>query len=138
MLVSLFIIDIFILGAWFGVDKVKSHIQSTSFSQETRDEVNIYSLSLIKERPLTGFGAGSFYAVFPEVQGSDVTSFYDHAHNEYLQFSVELGIPATLLLGIVVLWSLWQCMQTMRLRHHSLMKGVAFGCMTAIIGMLIP
>ena len=137
LLISLFVIDTFILGAWFGVDKVKAHIESTSFAQESRDEVNIYGLALLKERPLVGYGAGSFYTVFPMVQGEKVTSFYDHAHNEYLQFAVEFGIPATLLLGLIVLMSLWQCMQTMRLRHHALMKGVAFGSMTAIIGMLI-
>ncbi|MDN3684757.1 O-antigen ligase family protein [Vibrio sinaloensis] len=27
--------------------------------------------------------------------------FYDHAHNEYFQFAVEVGIPATLMLGIM-------------------------------------
>ncbi|REL31936.1 O-antigen ligase family protein [Thalassotalea euphylliae] len=137
LLVSLFLIDTFILGAWFGVDKVKAHIESTSFAQESRDEVNIYGLTLLKERPIVGYGAGSFYTVFPMVQGEKVTSFYDHAHNDYLQFSLEFGIPATLLLGITVLMSLWQCMQAMRQRNHALMKGVAFGCMTAIIGMLI-
>lgn len=137
LLISLFVIDTFILGTWFGLDKVKNRIQQTNFTQETRDEVNVYGLELIKKFPLTGTGAGSFYTVFPMVQGNDIPLFYDHAHNDYLQFAIEFGLPATLLLGFIVLWSLWQTVYTMRHRRNNLMKGTAFGCMMAIIGMLI-
>ncbi len=137
LIISLFVIDIFILGAWFGIDKVTSRIEQASFNQETRDEVVTYGLELVKQYPLTGTGAGSFYTVFPAVQGADVQLFYDHAHNDYLQFAVEFGLPATTLLGIMVLWSLWQAIYTMRKRHNNLMKGTAFGCMMAIIGMMI-
>ncbi|MGL1955699.1 MAG: O-antigen ligase family protein [Colwellia sp.] len=137
LLISLFIIDTFILGAWFGIDKIKNRIEQTSFSQETRDEVNIYGLELIKKYPITGTGAGSFYTVFPMVQGDDVPLFYDHAHNDYLQFSIEYGLPATLLLAWLILLSLWQTIVAMRERKHTLMKGTAFGCMMAIIAMLI-
>jgi len=137
LLLSLLIIDTFILGAWFGLDKVKSRIEQTSLSQETRDEVNVYGLELIKKYPLTGTGAGSFYSVFPMVQGDDIKLFYDHAHNDYLQFTIEYGIPFTALLAMIVLASLWQSIYTMRHRKNNLMKGVAFGCMMAIIGMLI-
>jgi len=137
LLISLFIIDTFILGAWFGLDKVKNRIEQTSLSQETRDEVNIYGLELIKEYPLTGTGAGSFYTVFPMVKGDDIRLFYDHAHNDYLQFTIEYGLPMTLLLAALVIASLSQAIYTMRNRRNNLMKGTAFGCMMAIIGMLI-
>jgi O-antigen ligase len=137
LLISLFVIDTFILGSWFGLDKVKNRIEQTSLSQETRDEVNVYGLELIKKYPLTGTGAGSFYTVFPMVQGEDITLYYDHAHNDYLQFTVEYGIPVTLSLALMVLLSLWQCIYTMRKRKNHLLKGIAFGCMMAIIGMLI-
>jgi O-antigen ligase len=137
LLISLFIIDTFILGAWFGLDKVKNRMEQTSLSQETRDEVNIYGLELIKRYPLIGTGAGSFYTVFPMVKGDDIKLFYDHAHNDYLQFSIEYGLLMTLLLAVLVLSSLWQAIYTMRYRKNNLMKGTAFGCMMAIIGMLI-
>lgn len=137
LLISLFVIDTFILGSLFGLDKVKQRMEQTSFSQETRDEVNIYGLELIQKFPLTGTGAGSFYAVFPMVQQENFYIYYDHAHNDYLQFAVEYGLPATLLLAVIVLWSLWHTGYAMRHRRNNLMKGTAFGCMMAIIGMLI-
>ncbi|WP_353539833.1 O-antigen ligase family protein [Colwellia sp. KU-HH00111] len=137
LLISLFVIDTFILGSWFGLDKVKQRMEETSFSRETRDEVNIYGLELIKKFPISGTGAGSFYTVFPMVQQENLYIYYDHAHNDYLQFAIEYGLPSTLLLGVIVLWSLWQTGYTMRHRRNNLMKGTAFGCMMAITGMII-
>jgi len=137
LLISLLVIDTFILGAWFGLDKVKNRIEQTALSAETRDEVNIYGLELVEKYPLTGTGAGSFYTVFPSVKGDDIKLFYDHAHNDYLQFTIEYGIPFTLLLAMIVLASLWQTIYTMRYRKNDLMRGIAFGCMMAIIGMMI-
>jgi O-antigen ligase len=137
LLVSLLIIDTFILGAWFGLDKLKTRIEQTALSQETRDEVNIYGVDLIKTYPLTGSGAGTFYTVFPMVQGEDIKLFYDHAHNDYLQFTIEYGIPITVLLAAMVIISFWKTIDTMRKRNNNLMRGTAFGCMMAIIGMLI-
>lgn len=137
LLASLLVIDTFILGAWFGIEKVQERLTQTSFTQETRDEVVIDSLELIKQYPLTGTGAGSFYTVFPSVKGTNVTLFYDHAHNDYIQFTVEYGVPATLILAAIVMSALWQSFYAMRHRRHPLMKGTAFGCMMAIIGMLI-
>ena len=137
LLISLFVIDTFILGSWFGLDKVKQRMEQTSLSNETRDEVNIYGLELIRKFPLTGTGAGSFYTAFPMVQKENLYIYYDHAHNDYLQFAVEYGLPITLLLATIVLWSLWHTSYAMRHRRNNLMKGTAFGCMMAIIGMLI-
>lgn len=137
LLVSLLVIDTFILGAWFGIDKVKDRIEQTNLSQETRDEVNIEGLALIEKFPVTGSGAGSFYTIFPSVQSKEISYFYDHAHNDYLQFTIEYGIPAVVVLAVMVLSSLWHCFYAIRHRRHTLMKGTAFGCMMAIIGMLI-
>lgn len=137
LLASLLVIDTFILGAWFGIDKVQERLAQTSFAQETRDEVVIDSFELIKQYPLTGTGAGSFYTVFPSVKGPSILHFYDHAHNDYIQFTLEYGVPATLLLAAIVLSALWQSFYAMRHRRHPLMKGSAFGSMMAIIGMLI-
>jgi O-antigen ligase len=61
------------------------------------------ALSMAAERPLLGFGAGTYAAEYarhadmrfasPHLAGS-----FAQAHNDYLQALAELGIPATLLL----------------------------------------
>ena len=137
LLASLLVIDLMIVSSWFGLDKVKDRLENTSLIQETRDEVNQYGLTLVEQHPLAGTGGGSFYSSFPGVKGPDVQTFYDQAHNDYLQFAVEFGLPATLLLGVAILWSLAHAFIAMRNRRNSLMQGLAFAAVMAIVAELI-
>jgi O-antigen ligase len=137
LIISMFVIDLFIVSAWFGLDKVQERLTQTSLSQETRDEVVIDALPIISDFPLFGSGGGSFYSVFPQYKKAEVHGFYDHAHNDYLQMTIEHGIPATVLLAILVLLSLYKSLYAMRHRKHSIMKGTAFAVSMVIIGMLI-
>ncbi|SEA34203.1 O-Antigen ligase [Microbulbifer marinus] len=137
LLASLLVIDLFIVGSWFGVDKLRDRLENTSFAQETRDEVNQYGMTLIEQHPIAGTGGGSFYSTFPSVKGPGIQTFYDLAHNDYLQFAIEFGLPATLLLGAVVLWSLALAFSALRNRRNSLMQGMAFSAVMAIIAELM-
>ncbi len=134
---SMLVIDVIIVSQWFGLEEVRQRITETSAEAETRDEVIQYGLELVKQHPITGTGHGSFNSVFPSVKGVGVNLFYNFAHNEYLQFTIELGIPITLMLGLLVMWSLWNAQFALRNRKRSLMKGLAFASMMAIIGQLI-
>ncbi|UAL45132.1 O-antigen ligase family protein [Shewanella inventionis] len=137
LVISIFILDLLIVGSIFGVDKVKQRLEDTSFTSETRDEVVIDSIPIIKDNLLTGTGGGSFYTVFPQFQPQFYSGFYDHAHNEYVQFVVEYGVVMTAILGLWVLYAFWLACRTMYLRNNKLYKGIAFGCAMAIVHMLI-
>ena len=137
LIVSMFIIDMFILSAWFGLDKVKTRLEQTTLSQETRDEVIRDSLPILQDFAFTGSGMGSFYGIFPKYQGDDINLFYDHAHNDYLQFAIEAGIPSTLLLFLLPILATICCIKSIKRRRNPVMKGAAFGCLMAIIGMAI-
>ncbi len=136
LVVSVLAIDTFVVGALFGLDKVKQRLVETSIQAESRDQVVIWSLDIIKDYPLTGTGMASFYTVFPGYSKADV-GFYDHAHNEYVQFAVEAGLPATVMLGLMVLYALFLSLTTQYRRNSHTMKGLALGATMAIIGMLI-
>ena len=137
LIISFFIIDLIVVGAIFDVEKVKQRISETSLQSETRDEVVRDSVPLILDKPLLGSGGGTFYTAFPAYQSQPYSGYYDNAHNDYVQFAVELGIPTTLLLGGLVLYCLWLCINTMRTRKTALYQGVAFGCATAIVAMML-
>jgi len=92
LLVSLIVIDIFIVGTWFGLEKVAQRLEQTSLATVTRDDVDIYTLPYWDDYFLTGSGLGSYYTTFPRYQGADVKGFWDHAHNDYLEFATETGI----------------------------------------------
>jgi O-antigen ligase len=137
LVVSIFILDLLIVGSIFGVDKLKQRLDDTSFSSETRDEVVLDSIPIIEANLFTGTGGGSFYTVFPQFQPQFYSGFYDHAHNEYVQFVVEYGIVMTAILGLWVLYAFWLACRTMYLRNNKLYKGIAFGCAMAIVHMLL-
>lgn len=137
LLVSLMIIDVFIVGSVFGLEKVQQRLEETSFENESRDEIIIDSLSRIIEVPFTGTGAGSFYSSFPSAQSTRIKGFYDHAHNDYVEFAMEMGIPILILLTFTVMWSLYHALLAMRRRRNSLMQGIGFGAAMAIVAMSI-
>lgn len=137
LVISIFVFDIIAIGSLFGLDKLQQRFQETSFAAETRDNVVQDSLPIVADAPWFGHGGGSFYTVFPAYQPNHYHWFYDHAHNEYLQFSIELGVPLTLLLGVWLLWLLWLNLSTMRLKHNKLSRGIALGCSVAIVHMLL-
>lgn len=161
LFVSLIIIDIFIVGAWFGVDQVMQRIEQTventhvqqsvinpnnpqdmrhiefNIERELRDEVNAYSIDLWKDYPITGSGAGSYYTAFSRYQGYDVGAFFDHAHNDYLEFLSESGVIGLSILGLIVLISLAVAIRAQHQRHDPLMRGASFASIMAISAMLI-
>lgn len=134
LLTSLIIIDLVVVGTFFGVEKVINRIENTTLGTIKRDEVNEFALPLFQDNMMTGTGAGSFYGVFPEYRQEEIgTLYFDHTHNDYLQFAIEFGligfIPLLLMLAltfIVALRAQWQ-------RSDSLMRGLSFTALMAII-----
>jgi len=134
---SMLVIDILILSSLFGLEKVQQRIENTSFSQESRDEVINNTLPLISENAFFGAGGGTFYTLFPQTQPESIQHFYDHAHNEYIQFLLEFGVLGSLAIAIVTFMCLTCSINAMKTRRHPIARGTAFAALMAIIGMLI-
>ena len=137
LLTSLIIIDVMIVGTWFGFEKVVDRIEDTTLEKETRDEVDIYVIVQWNDYRWTGSGLGSFYAVFPKYRKQDVSGYYDHAHNDYLEFGSETGVIGITLLGLVVSWSLVFAIIAQYKRKDSLMRGISFASIMGITAILI-
>ena len=123
---SLFVVDMLILGRWFGLDQLVLRLEQTNPESESRVWSNAYTFDNIREFPLTGSGGGSFYGIFPNFQAPNLEGFHVHAHNDYLEFAAELGLPATLVLLCFVLLALSSAYRVQRERHTPLYKGAAF------------
>jgi O-antigen ligase len=137
LLASLLVIDIFIVGNWFGIDKVVERLEKTSAQTETRDEVVQHGLTYSQDYLLAGSGGGSFYAVFPGYRQGDIRGQYDHAHNDYLQFLVETGVIGVVLLGGVVMFSLLSALRAIKTRRDPLLRGLGFSGVMGITALLI-
>ncbi|MEY8212536.1 MAG: O-antigen ligase family protein, partial [Gammaproteobacteria bacterium] len=128
------IIDLAVVGTFFGMEKVVNRIENTTLNTISRDEVNIYALELFKDNLWTGTGAGSFYGVFPEYREEDVgMTYFNHAHNDYMQFAIELGLIGFIPLLTVAALSFVVALKAMRKRRDSLMRGLSFSSMMAIM-----
>jgi O-antigen ligase len=137
LIMSMFVIDLFVVSTWFGLEKVQQRLAETSLKQESRDEVIRDALPMVLDFPITGTGAGSFYSTFPAYKTTAVHAFYDQAHNDFLQMTIEYGFPSVSLLAFLVSFAFYQSATAMRHRRNSIFKGASFTCCMVIIGMLL-
>lgn len=137
LIMSMFVIDLLIVSTWFGLEKVQQRLAETSLQQESRDEVIRDALPMVLDFPITGTGAGSFYSTFPAYKTTDVDAFYDQAHNDFLQMTIEYGVPSISILAFLVSFAFYKSARAMRHRRSSIFKGTSFACCMVIIGMLL-
>ena len=137
LFISMLIIDILIVSSLFGLKQVQQRIEQTNLTQESRDEVVTDALPLLSQYGVIGTGGGTFYTVYPQVQSESIQHFYDHAHNEYLQFAIEFGIVGAAILAVLVLLCAKSALSAMRHRRHPLPRGTAFAAAMAVIGMAL-
>ena len=81
----------------------------------------------------SGSGGGSFYGIFANFQGPDLQGFHVHAHNDYLEFAAELGLPIALALAGVPVLALIHAVRAQGERRHPLYRGAAFAVTMAVI-----
>jgi len=146
LLISLIIIDVFIVGTWFGVENVIKRyeqttiyreLQPTGGSVEERLEPGLYATQMLKDYPLTGSGGGTFYTAFPKYRPGVISAYFTYAHNDYVQFATDTGVIGLGLLGLIVLSTFAVALKTLYERRDPLCRGVAFGATMGIIAIMI-
>jgi O-antigen ligase len=84
------------------VGKIIRLVRIEKLSEKSPGRISLYQRAweMIKERPLTGHGIGSFYMKSAKYSPANDPQKYrpDFAHNFLFQFTAELGIPAALIL----------------------------------------
>jgi O-antigen ligase len=70
-----------------------------------RREIAQSALQMISKRPWSGFGLGTFASVYPEYATFDAGQSVEHAHNDWLEWAAEGGIPWALVWLGLALWS---------------------------------
>lgn len=136
--VSLLLVDIYIVGNWFGVNEVVERLQDTSLETEKRDEVALDTVAMWRDHFWVGTGADTFFQayVYGKYMSPD-SLYYRHAHNDYLEIGTGFGFIGFALLGTAVLTSLWQSLLAQRQRRSSVRQGLGFAGTMGITGILI-
>lgn len=138
LLVSLVVLDLTIVGGWFGVEKLAVRLEQTTRADvQVREDPAGHTLAIAKDYPVLGAGPGSFYVVFPRYRPPTVATFFDHAHNDYAEFLAGSGwLGLGLILAFVAtctvaaLRAQWQ-------RTDPLMRGLSFACIMSVTALAI-
>jgi len=133
LIATLVIVDVAVVGTYFGVERVVERIEQTQPGNERREAVR--ALDVWPDFPVFGSGLGSFHVVFPRYSGPDAGEIATHAHNDYIQFAIETGAIGVILLGLLALTSLAAALRAQYLRQEPLMRGLSFGAIMAIIAL---
>jgi len=137
---------VMIVGAYFTSpvfsDRLNLLVQDIDFYQQggrllesslgSRLEFAKTSSALFLQKPVLGWGTGSYGAAYAEYHQGENTLLTDNPHNEYLRIAVELGtVGLGLLLGLF--FRQWQLTRQMPLDLRGFCQGVLLtfmlGCM---------
>lgn len=149
ILISIIVIDLLVISQFFGLERLKDRLVNTEVSvtqeagqlvfdiNDLRGMAFTRMIPLAQEQPLTGYGAGSYEALFIGHTGPGFGGHFDHAHNDYLQFWLEIGLIGLLPLGVFVAVVLWQALRALVQTDAPFRSGLGFGMAMAIIAYLV-
>lgn len=96
LLLAITVIVIFYTVGWFGWNPIFERFRAIRTLQgdisELRLDIWKDSLSIIRDFPVTGTGAGSFMQVYPAYRTIRSEGIADHAHNDYIELLTDGGI----------------------------------------------
>ncbi|MDD4927921.1 MAG: O-antigen ligase family protein [Gallionella sp.] len=107
-------------------------------SVEERSEAGLASVQIVRHFPWLGTGGGTFHLVFPHYKPVRLAfGFWDHPHNDFVEFASEVGLSGMLLLVVMVIHSLLKsAMQVVQSRDR-LVLGMAFASLMGVVSLLI-
>ena len=128
---------------WWGLSAWAHAAQATLGAEQRLAELDLSAsrfriwadcLQLIRQHPWTGVGFGEFnFAWSLSVLPQRPVAFFDHAHNLFLHWAVELGLPAAALLclmlgaaGLRMVLAVWRTKQAAPERSLGLRVTLAF------------
>ena len=96
--VGAFAVVLISLLVWLGGKELT--VRVTSISKETRTEISggmrlsidRDSIRMFREKPVIGWGLGTFPVVYPQFRSFYTNFFVNEAHNDYLQLLAEMGV----------------------------------------------
>jgi O-antigen ligase len=129
------------LAGWIGLRPALTRFEDLPSEmpghQETRLSIWPGAAKLIAERPLLGNGLGTLPVAYTPYQTSFLTKYVNHAHNDYLEFASDLGIPAALLLFGSVAWVLVRAMRDFFRADSRFERNISLACVGSIVGILL-
>jgi hypothetical protein len=96
------------------------------------------AIQMLRDHWLRGVGAGCFQHLFPDYARSypeiylGGTLFWEHAHCDWLEIPIELGLGGDLLLATGFVWLVWRIARSGNF-HHAAAMPLLIGCLQTLL-----
>ena len=131
------------LALWMGdselIQRLGSiHTQARSeLSGGTRLTIDRDALRMFVQKPLLGWGLGSFPEVYPQFRSFYTNLRVDHAHNDYLQLLVETGTAGFLVAVWFMVVTFRAAARNLRQQESGTNRFAALAALLGITGILV-
>ena len=95
------------------------------------------SLGVLKDFPLFGTGLGTYGQIFRRYQAHQMGSFFDHAHNDYLEMATDTGALGFLLAAGMATLFFVVLMRGWKRKHAMFGKSVGAGGIASCLAMAV-
>lgn len=103
---------VILLTAVVGWETIWNRLQEPN-PYSVRAELLRSSIEMVRDRPLSGFGLGTWSDAYPAYAHFDDGSFVNQAHNDWIQWAVEGGVPFFLIMVAIAVWSVRPAIQSL-------------------------
>jgi O-antigen ligase len=124
-------------GAWIGLGPVFTRYRTAGEDLPSRVEVWKDTTALIRAHPYWGTGPGSFVDAYTRVQTSHLAARLNHAHDDYLEFAAEWGVPGAVLLFALVGFVLVRAFRGLRRTARAADWFLLLGCCGGVFSLLL-
>jgi len=129
--------------AWIGGSEVSARLSTIStnkhseIANDIRLKINRDTLHMFAQRPILGWGLGSFESVYPQFRSFYTNFLVDKAHNDYLQLLAETGLVGFAIMIWFLVAALRRALPKIRNWPSDVNGAVALVALIAISGILV-
>lgn len=127
-LITLFLLNGSTVGARF------DNLVETRGVAEFRPVMWAAAEQAIRDHPLTGIGLGAYHDAYLLYSDQFAPYVVDRAHNDYLELSAGLGLPAAIAWVLALAWLGYQCARGVLTRHRRRIYAVTAFAALVLVG----
>lgn len=130
---SIFLIDLWIISDRYGLEKLAQRVSETRLEADGRADVLPEIAPLALRYAATGSGLGTFAQAYSPERSDRIRQYYDHAHNDHLEFLIETGVVGYALLAALSALVLAHGLRVVRRRHDPMACALGFAGAMAVV-----
>lgn len=138
-----FVVVLLSLLTWLGGKELTARV--SSISAETRTEISggmrlsidRDTLHMFREKPVFGWGLGTFPVVYPQFRSFYTNFFVNEAHNDYLQLLAEMGLLGFAMMAWFLVTLYRQTLGKLGKWTSEVSDAVTLACILGLTGILV-